>query len=184
MGSSIGCVRPAREGDLGAPTLSPKKRLRFRRKHKGRKNRKRELEQEGVEQQRSQEPHDGEVGDEDEEEKAAVIESTDLSKSARTLKTVPDAELTHSKTHLHSNTLSPGSVSASFGGRLNNRILESSPKPSPAWRGVFCLPGEEDTVSAIVDVSSIPSQTTTTTPVYTAPNPGQYNSRWRKGLSC
>ncbi|KAK5883258.1 hypothetical protein CesoFtcFv8_019609 [Champsocephalus esox] len=172
MGSSIGCVRPAREGDLGAPTLSPKKRLRFRRKHKGRKNRKRELEQEGVEQQRSQEPHDGEVGDEDEEEKAAVIESTDLSKSARTLKTVPDAELTHSKTHLHSNTLSPGSVSASFGDRLNNRILESSPKPSPAWRGVFCLPGEEDTVSAIIDVSSIPSQTTTTTPVYTAPTLG------------
>ncbi|KAI9540590.1 hypothetical protein NQZ68_039227 [Dissostichus eleginoides] len=172
MGSSIGCVRPPREGDLGAPTLSPKKRLRFRRKHKGRKNRKRELEQEGVEQQRSQEPHEREVGDEDEEEKAAVIESADLSKSARTLKTVPDTELTHSKTHLHSNTLSPGSVSASFGGRLNNRILESSPKPSPAWRGVFCLPGEEDTVSAIIDVSSIPSQTTTTTPVYTAPTLG------------
>ncbi|CAF94383.1 unnamed protein product, partial [Tetraodon nigroviridis] len=48
--------------------------------------------------------------------------------------------------------------------RQDSRFLEASPKPSPAWRGVFCLPGEEDTVSSIIDVSMIPSQTTTTMP--------------------
>ncbi|XP_044027810.1 microtubule-actin cross-linking factor 1 isoform X20 [Siniperca chuatsi] len=172
MGNSMGCVRPPQEGELGgAPPLSPKKRLRFRRKHKGKKNRKGELEQEDYERQRSHEPEEREEEDEDDEEKAAVIETadSDFSNRARTLKTVPDIQLIHSKTNLHSNTLSPGSVSANVGGLLGNRILEVSPKPSPAWRGVFCLPGEEDTVSAIIDVSSIPSQTTTTTPVNTAP---------------
>lgn len=62
-------------------------------------------------------------------------------------------------TYPRSKTLSPGSASA---GLLGSRVLERTPNPSPAWRGVFCLPGEEDTVSAIIDVSSIPSQTTTT----------------------
>ncbi|XP_051247425.1 microtubule-actin cross-linking factor 1 isoform X19 [Dicentrarchus labrax] len=172
MGNSMGCVRPPQEGELGgAPPLSPKKRLRFRRKHKGKKNRKGELEQEDFEQQRSHEPDEREEEDEDDEEKAAVIETadSDFSNRARTLTTVPDTQLIHSKTNLHSNTLSPGSVSANVGGLLGSRILEVSPKPSPAWKGVFCLPGEEDTVSAIIDVSSIPSQTTTTTPVNTAP---------------
>lgn len=160
----MGCVRPPREGELtGAPPLSPKKRLRFRRKHKGKKSRKGDVEQEDYERRRSQEHEEDE---EDEEEKASVLE-TDF--GARSLKPVPDTQLTHSKTNPLSNTLSPGSVSATAGGLLGHRILEASPKPSPAWRGVFCLPGEEDTVSAIIDVSSIPSQTTTTTPVNTAP---------------
>ncbi|XP_031151474.1 microtubule-actin cross-linking factor 1 isoform X29 [Sander lucioperca] len=167
MGNSMGCVRPPREGELGGgPPLSPKKRLRFRRKHKGKKNRKGELEQEDFERQRSHEPDEREEEDEDDEEKAAVIETANFSNRARTLMT--DTQFTHSKTNLHSNTLSPGFVSASLGGQMGNRLLEVSPKPSPAWRGVFCLPGEEDTVSAIIDVSSIPSQTTTTTPVNTA----------------
>ncbi|XP_069372143.1 microtubule-actin cross-linking factor 1 isoform X24 [Paralichthys olivaceus] len=169
MGSSMGCVRPPREGELGAPPLSPKKRLRFRRKHKGKKNRRGEVEKEEYEQQRSNEPDEREEEDEEEEEKNTVVETvdSDFSGRARTLTTVPDSQFTHSKTNLHSNTLSTGSTSV--GGLWGNRILEVSPKPSPAWRGVFCLPGEEDTVSAIIDVSSIPSQTTTTTPVNTAP---------------
>lgn len=168
----MGCVRPTQEGELsGAPPLSPKKRLRFRRKHKGKKNRKGELEHEDFERQRSNEPDEREEEDEDDEEKAAVTETadSDFSSRARTLIPVPDTQLIHSKTNLHSNTLSPGSLSTNVGGLLGSRILEASPKPSPAWRGVFCLPGEEDTVSAIIDVSSIPSQTTTTTPVNTAP---------------
>lgn len=167
----MGCVRPPREGELGgAPPLSPKKRLRFRRKHKGKKNRKGEGEQEDFERQRSHEPDEREEEDEDDDEKSAIVEmvDSDFSNRARTLITVPDTQLIHSKTNLHSNTLSSGSVSATAGGLLGNRILEVSPKPSPAWRGVFCLPGEEDTVSAIIDVSSIPSQTTTTSPVNTA----------------
>lgn len=165
----MGCVRPPREGELGgAPPLSPKKRLRFRRKHKGKKNRKGELEQD-LERKRSHEPDEREEEDEDDEEKVTVVDTADFSNRARTLIPVPDTQLTHSKINLHSNTLSPGSVSAVVGGRLGNRILEASPKPSPAWRGVFCLPGEEDTVSGIIDVSSIPSQTTNTTPVNTAP---------------
>lgn len=163
----MGCVRPPREGELtGALPLSPKKRLRFRRKHKGKKNRKGEVEEEDYKQQRSHKPDEKE---EDGEGKASVLETvdSDFSSKAKTLITVPDTQLAHSKTNPCSNTLSPGSMTASVGGLLGSRILEVSPKPSPAWRGVFCLPGEEDTVSAIVDVSSIPSQTTTTTPVNT-----------------
>ncbi|XP_062265338.1 uncharacterized protein LOC133972115 [Platichthys flesus] len=169
MGSSMGCVRPPREGDLGAPPLSPKKRLRFRRKHKGKKNKRGAAEKEDYEQQRSHEADERE--EEDEEEGNPVVENvdSDFSNRARTLTSVPDPQSTHSKTNLHSNTLSPGSTGAGGGGLWGNRVLEVSPKPSPAWRGVFCLPGEEDTVSAIIDVSSIPSQTTTTSPVNTAP---------------
>lgn len=167
----MGCVRPPREGELGgAPPLSPKKRLRFRRKHKGKKTRKGEAELEDSERQRSLEPDEKEEEEEeDEEEKAAVRETfgSDFNSRARTQIPVPDTH--YSKTNPHSNTLSPGSVSTSAGGLLGNILLEGTPKPSPAWKGVFCFPGEEDTVSAIIDVSSIPSQTTTTTPVNTAP---------------
>ncbi|XP_036948780.1 microtubule-actin cross-linking factor 1 isoform X5 [Acanthopagrus latus] len=172
MGNSMGCVRPPQEGQLrGAPPLSPKKRLRFRRKHKGKKNRKGESDLEDSERRRSHEPDEREEEEEDDDEKVTVIETadSDFSSRAQTLITVPDSKLIHSKTNIHSNTLSPGSLSANVGGLLGSRLLEVSPKPSPAWRGVFCLPGEEDTVSAIIDVSSIPSQTTTTTPVNTAP---------------
>ncbi|XP_030267182.1 microtubule-actin cross-linking factor 1 isoform X20 [Sparus aurata] len=172
MGNSMGCVRPPQEGQLrGAPPLSPKKRLRFRRKHKGKKNRKGELDLDDSERRRSHEPDEREEEEEDDDEKVAMMETadSDFSSRAQTLITVPDSKLIHSKTNIHSNTLSPGSLSANVGGLLGSRLLEVSPKPSPAWRGVFCLPGEEDTVSAIIDVSSIPSQTTTTTPVNTAP---------------
>lgn len=155
----MGCVRPPREGELGAPPLSPKKRRRFRRKHKGKKNRKGGVERKDSKRQSSHE--------EDDEEKAAV-ETVDSDYSrAGTLISVPDTH--YSKCYRQSNTLSPGSTTASAGRLLGNRLLEVSPKPSPAWRGVFCLPGEEDSVSGIIDVSSIPSQTTTTTPIIAAP---------------
>lgn len=171
----MGCVRPPHERELSAPPpLSPKKHLRFRRKHKAKKDRKGGLEKEGCEQQRSHEPDEKEEGGEDGEEKACDVETadSDFSNRTQTLITVPDTQLIHSKTTLHSNTLSPGAVSTQLGGRLSSRLLEVSPKPSPAWRGVFCLPGEEDNVSAIVDVSSILSQTTTTTPINKIPNLG------------
>ncbi|KAM4630179.1 microtubule-actin cross-linking factor 1 isoform 2-T2 [Polymixia lowei] len=174
MGSSMGCVRPPREAGLGgAPPLSPKKRLRFKRKRKGRKNRKGEVDQEDYERRRSQEPDEKEEEDEDEEEKASVVEtaesvySTSDNGARPNLTTVPDTWLTYSK--LPGNTLGPGSMGTNTGSLLGSRVFELTPKPSPAWRGVFCLPGEEDTVSAIVDVSSIPSQTTNTTPASTAP---------------
>uniref|UniRef100_A0A3P9NKB9 Calponin-homology (CH) domain-containing protein n=1 Tax=Poecilia reticulata TaxID=8081 RepID=A0A3P9NKB9_POERE len=150
MGNSMGCVRPLREGDPdGAPTLTPKKRLRFRRKQKGNKN------QRAGEEKRTR-VHESDEVDQVKEKNPEGVESS---------RTVPESHLRHSRTDPHSNTLSPSSM----GGLLSSRILEATPKPSPAWRGVFCLPGEEDTVSAIIDVSSIPSQTTATTPVNTAP---------------
>ncbi|MEQ2186259.1 hypothetical protein GOODEAATRI_026862 [Goodea atripinnis] len=157
MGNSMGCVRPLREGDQdGAPTLSPKKRLRFRRKQKGNKNWRAEEEKQNRVRQRGHEP------EEDDQEKEKRPEETECSR------TVLESHLSHSRTDPHSNTLSPGSVGTSLGGLLSSRRLEATPTPSPAWRGVFCFPGEEDTVSAIIDVSSIPSQTTTTTPVNAA----------------
>lgn len=168
----MGCVRPPREGELeGAHPFSPKKRLRFRRKHKGKKSKKGGADQEDCERQRRCEPEEREEEDEDEEGKAAAVQTagSDFSSRARSLIPVPDTQLTHSRTNPHSNTLSLDSMSVGAGGLLGNRILEVSPKLSPAWRGVFCFPGEEDSVSAIIDVSSIPSQTTTTTPVNIAP---------------
>lgn len=169
----MGCVRPPNERELsGAPPHSPKKRIRFRRKHKGKKHRKGELDQEEFGQQRIHglgERREGE--DEEDEEKESLIEmaDSDYSSRHRPHAAVHGAQLIPSKNALYSNTLSPGSASARQGGLLASKMLEASPKPSPAWRGVFCFPGDEDTVSAIVDVSSIPSQTTSTTPVNTVP---------------
>lgn len=168
----MGCVRPPHEGTGGGvPPFSPKKRLRFRRKHKGKKHKREGSGHEDSEQQRIHEPDERDEEDMEDDEKASVTETADSDLSHRTssLKTVPDTQFTISKSNQHSNTLSPSSASAKVGIVLGGRIIDASPKPSPAWKGVFCLPGEEDTFSAIVDVSSIPSQTTTTTPVNTAP---------------
>lgn len=168
----MGCVRPPNERELsGAPPHSPKKRIRFRRKHKGKKHRKGELNQEEFGQHRIHGLGERVGEDEEDEEKESLIEMADSDYSSRYLPhaAVHGAQLIPSKNTLPSNTLSPGSVSARQGGLLASKLLEVSPKPSPAWRGVFCFPGEEDTVSAIVDVSSIPSQTTSTTPVNTVP---------------
>lgn len=155
----MGCVRPPREREqAGALPHSPKKRLRFRRKHKGIKNRRGEREQEGCEPEKEEE---GEKG-------SAPEAELHLSSRAATLIPVPHTQFTHSSPY--SNTLS-GSGGGSMVGLFTGRRLDASPKPSPAWKGVFCLPGEEDSVSAIIDVSSIPSQTTIT-PVKTTPTLG------------
>lgn len=171
MGNSIGCVRPPHEREpSGPPPLSPKKRLRFRRKHKGKK--KTALEKADFEHQRSLVADEEEEEEEDEncEEKPSAIETADLDCiRAQTLTRVPDPQSIHSKNYLHSHTLSPGSLSVTQD--LVSRLNEASPNPSPAWRGVFCLPGEEDTVSSIIDVSVIPSQTTNV-PINTAPTAG------------
>ncbi|XP_057684734.1 microtubule-actin cross-linking factor 1 isoform X3 [Corythoichthys intestinalis] len=143
MGSSMGCVRTPRDAELvGGPPLSSKRRLRFRRRHKGRKNR-----------------------NVDVEDDPQVIETnlgTSDSKSGL-------------GSHLFVPSLEPQSRSPLYANSPTGSLLgpgvpyaQHSPKLSPAWRGIFCLPGEEDAASAIVDVSSIPSQTTTS-PVYTAP---------------
>lgn len=164
MGNSIGCVRPPHEREPCGPLpLSPKKRLRFRRKRKGKK--KTVLEKADVEHQRSLV-----VEEEDEncETKLSALETADLD----CIRAVPDTQSIHSKNYLHSYALSPGSLSATIQEHLDNRLHEVSPRPSPAWRGVFCLPGEEDTFSSIIDVSVIPSQTTTTMPVNTIPTMG------------
>lgn len=154
----MGCVRPPREGELmGAPPLSPKRRLRFRRKHKGKKIKKGEVEHEEYEHMRDLVIDEMDEDNVDEEDDGAP------GHSSFTLR-VPEPHSALYRSNPHS--LTPGS---SVGGILGNRLLEASPNPSPAWRGVFCLPGEEDSVSGIVDVSSIPSQTTSTTPVNTAP---------------
>lgn len=163
----MGCVRSPQEGELARPPpLSPKRRLRFRRKHKAKKKRKVEAEKEKEGYKRANDSG----SDEDLGIKKPAVDP-DLTTRAGTLITVPDTRTSHSKHTLHSNTLSQYSSSSSAGvaALLGNRILEASPKPSPAWRGVFCLPGQEDTFSAVIDVSSLPSQTTTTTPVNTAP---------------
>lgn len=154
----MGCVRPPRDGELmGAPPLSPKRRLRFRRKHKGKKSKKGEVEHEEYERTRD-------LGNDEMDDDNVDEEDNDLPVYSSFTLRVPDAHSTLYRSNPHSLT-----TGSNVGGILGNRLLEVSPKPSPAWRGVFCLPGEEDTVSAIVDVSSIPSQTTTTTPVNTAP---------------
>lgn len=167
MGNSIGCVRPPHEREpFGPPPLSPKKRLRFRRKHKGKK--KTALEKADFKDQRSLVVEKEDAEDENCEKEPSAIETAELGR----IRTVADTQLIHSKNFLHSYTLSPGSLSATIQEHLDSRLHEVSPKPSPAWRGVFCLPGEEDTVSSIIDVSMIPSQTTTTLPVNTIPSVG------------
>uniref|UniRef100_A0AAV2K7D8 Microtubule-actin cross-linking factor 1-like n=1 Tax=Knipowitschia caucasica TaxID=637954 RepID=A0AAV2K7D8_KNICA len=148
MGNSIGCVRPQPpEGQHpGAAPRSPKRRLRFRRKHKNKKSKKGDVDSDEY-KPREEDQEDQEDNEEDVEER-----ETDSKVCKPSLLSVP--------VFSPSNTLSPMVYS--------NRTIESSPKPSPAWKGVFCYPGEEDSVSAIVDVSSIPSQTTTTSPINTA----------------
>ncbi|KAK7899367.1 hypothetical protein WMY93_020220 [Mugilogobius chulae] len=143
MGNSIGCVRPqpAERHHPGAAPHSPKRRLRFRRKHKNKKSKRADVDD--TEEYKTHEPDEKEENEEEVEQKA------EFETYKPSLLSVPG--------HSQSNTLSP----FVFG----SRTLESSPKPSPAWKGVFCYPGEEDSVSAIVDVSSIPSQTTTTSPI-------------------
>ncbi|KAJ3609545.1 hypothetical protein NHX12_024065 [Muraenolepis orangiensis] len=157
MGSSMGCVRPQREELGGAPPLSQKKRLRFMRKRKGRRGRKGEADRQesGLPGSRDRDPRYEEQEEEYEGEKATLLETTD-SNTRLCFREAPEPRSTHFKAS--SNTLTPGCQSVSMGG---SSLLVVTPKPSPAWRGVFCLPGQEDTVSAIVEVCSLPGQTPT-----------------------
>ncbi|XP_061123847.1 microtubule-actin cross-linking factor 1 isoform X18 [Syngnathus typhle] len=124
MGNSMGCVRAPPDSELvGEPPLSSKKRLRFRRRRKGRKNRK--------------------------------VDVQDAVEAKPSFQGTLDSPLTLE----HSRMLSP--VSA-YSPTVNLPQAQRSPKLSPGWRGIFCLPGEEDAASAIVDVSSIPGQTAAT----------------------
>ncbi|XP_077362474.1 microtubule-actin cross-linking factor 1 isoform X17 [Festucalex cinctus] len=147
MGNSLGCVRPSRDSEpVGGPPPSSKKRLRFRRRHKGRKNRKVDVE----------EPQAVEM-------KSSFAGTLDSGSGPRSHLMLPKLD--------RQGLLSPGyaySPTSSFQGPGIPQA-QHTPKLSPAWRGIFCLPGEEDAASAIVDVSSLPSQTTTTSPVYTVP---------------
>ncbi|XP_077405806.1 microtubule-actin cross-linking factor 1 isoform X18 [Vanacampus margaritifer] len=143
MGNSMGCVRHPPDSELvGGPPPSSKKRLRFRRRHKGRKSRKVDVE----------EPQAVEM-------KPTFVGFLD----SRSHLMLPKLD--------RQGLLSPGSAcspTSSLQGPPGIPQAQRTPKLSPAWRGIFCLPGEEDAASAIVDVSSLPSQTTTTSPVYTA----------------
>lgn len=129
---------------------SPKRRLRFRRKYKGKKAKKGLVD---LEEHKSHEVNQDDNEDNDDDIGDVIQKATEFEFTKPALLSVP--------ANLQSNTLSPMVI--------GSRTRELSPKPSPAWKGVFCYPGEEDSVSAIVDVSSIPSQTTTTSPLNTAP---------------
>ncbi|XP_061616225.1 uncharacterized protein LOC133471066 [Phyllopteryx taeniolatus] len=148
MGNSMGCVRAPGDAELvRGPPLSSKRRLRFRRRHKGRTNR------------------NADVGGEPQaiETKPSFVGTLDSSSG-------PSSHLMVSKLE-HRSMRSPDSAKSPAGSLLGPGIpkAQHTPKLSPAWRGVFCLPGEDDAVSAIVDVSDIPGQTTAASPAYTAP---------------
>ncbi|CAG5889364.1 unnamed protein product [Menidia menidia] len=153
MGNSMGCVRPPREGEPGASAgpPSPRRRLRFRRKHKGNKGRRGGAERAGGEL-----PEEG-----DHEQETAAVEPD----RTPPLGTEPGGAQAAAAQPPDSGGSGPGGLLGGRGGRL-----EASPVPSPAWRGVFCLPGEEDAVSGVVDVASIPSQTPSRPPA--PPPPG------------
>ncbi|XP_061521080.1 microtubule-actin cross-linking factor 1 isoform X4 [Phycodurus eques] len=148
MGNSMGCVRAPGDAELvRGPPLSSKRRLRFRRKHKGRTNR------------------NADVGGEPQavETKPSFVGTLDSSSG-------PSSHLMVSKLE-HRSVRSPDSADSPTGSLLGPGIPQAqhTPKLSPAWRGIFCLPGEDDAFSAVVDVSDIPRQTTTASPAYTAP---------------
>ncbi|KAM9419819.1 microtubule-actin cross-linking factor 1-like isoform 33-T33 [Salvelinus alpinus] len=166
MGSSMGCVRPPREGGHGFPPLSPnpKRRLRFRRKRKGKKHQKGGSSV-GSEVESIRISNIPEEEDEDEEDKGTVTEATtasfktmsDVGAKIANL-TVPQAQ-TQSRLPLPS-ALCADSTSDSMGGLGGSRVLELSPEPSPVWRRLS-YPGagsEEGGTSSTMDASSSQGQ--------------------------
>ncbi|CAB1321033.1 unnamed protein product, partial [Coregonus sp. 'balchen'] len=189
MGSSMGCVRPPREGGHGFPPLSPnpKRRLRFRRKRKGKKHQKggssvgSEVESIRI----SNIPEDEE---DEEEDKGTVTEATTASFNTMsdigakiTNLTVPHAQ-TQSRLPL-SSALCADSTSDSMGGLGGSRVL--SPEPSPVWRRVSYprAGSEEGGTSSTIEAPSShgqPSEDPNPTPdpavpsqVHTTPGRGQ-----------
>ncbi|CAB1351203.1 unnamed protein product [Coregonus sp. 'balchen'] len=163
MGSSMGCVRPPREGGHGLPPLSPnpKRRLRFRRKRKGKKHQKRESVGSEVESIRISNIPEEE--DEEEEDRGTVTEATTASFNTMsdvgakiTNLTVPHVQ-TQSRLPLPS-ALCADSTSDSMGGLGGSRVL--SPEPSPVWRRVS-YPGagsEEGGTSSTIEAPSSQGQ--------------------------
>ncbi|XP_064873174.1 uncharacterized protein LOC135571328 [Oncorhynchus nerka] len=157
MGSSMGCVRPPREGGHGFPPLSPnpKRRLRFRRRRKGKKH------QKGGSSVCSEVESIRISNIPEEEDKGTVTEATTAS-----FKTMSDvgakiANLTVSQAQTQSrlplpSALCADSTSDSMGGLGGSRVLEVSPEPSPVWRRLS-YPGagrEEGGTSSTMDASS------------------------------
>ncbi|XP_028819114.1 microtubule-actin cross-linking factor 1 isoform X6 [Denticeps clupeoides] len=112
MGSSLGCVKQPREGaPIGASPLSPKRRLRFRRKRKSRKHHKGYDQEEGL-------PAPGEG-------------ATKLSNPANTTLTETSSQA----------DLRPPSaagtitIEGSIGSIRGSKVAILSPDPSPAWMG-------------------------------------------------
>lgn len=123
MGNSLGCVKQPREAGPGdAPPLSPKRKLRFRRKRKVKKVQK---------------------GDEAESEKKDDFGQVSLMEEAL-VSTIDDAsnKLRFSKTVTETPTqvvLVPGvpPILGSTGTLRGSRVAILSPAPSPAWIGAF-----------------------------------------------
>ncbi|KAL2080392.1 hypothetical protein ACEWY4_024185 [Coilia grayii] len=131
MGSSLGCVKEPRDGArAGAAPLSPKRRLRFRRKKKSRK-RSRAGEEEGERLQGPEAREEGTMVVDNEaigimghDEAPSQSESTALCETPRGMELRPPSVM---------GTVIEGSVGSARG----SRIAILSPDPSPAWTGAF-----------------------------------------------
>nr|XP_029519426.1 microtubule-actin cross-linking factor 1 isoform X7 [Oncorhynchus nerka] len=196
MGSSMGCVRPPREGGHGFPPLSPnpKRRLRFRRKRKGKKRQKGGSSV-GSEVESVRISNIPEEEDEEEEDKGTVTEATTASFNTMsdvgakiTNLTVPHVQ-TQSRQPLPS-ALCTDSTSDSMGGLGGSRVLELSPEPSPVWRRLS-YPGagsEEGGMSSAIEAPSSqgqPSEDPTPTPDNPDPTfPSQVHTTPGGGRVC
>ncbi|XP_064835125.1 uncharacterized protein LOC135548980 [Oncorhynchus masou masou] len=196
MGSSMGCVRPPREGGHGFPPLSPnpKRRLRFRRKRKGKKRQKGGSSV-GSEVESVRISNIPEEEDEEEEDKGTVTEATTASFNTMsdvgakiTNLTVPHVQ-TQSRQPLPS-ALCTDSTSDSMGGLGGSRVLELSPEPSPVWRRLS-YPGagsEEGGESSTIEAPSSqgqPSEDPTPTPDNPDPSfPSQVHTTPGGGRVC
>ncbi|XP_077599188.1 microtubule-actin cross-linking factor 1 isoform X16 [Stigmatopora nigra] len=146
MGSSMGCVRSPADGEVvpGGPLPPPppplsskRRRLRFRPRRKGKKNRK-----------ANPDDHPPAI-----ETNPPFTGTPDSSSAVGSGLLVPAPE--------PRNGPSPQKAASTGGGLPGPGVpyARRSPRLSPAWRGIFCLPGEEDAAGAIVDVSSLPGRT-------------------------
>lgn len=123
MGNSLGCVKQPREtGPGGIPPLSPKRKLRFRRKRKVKKP------QKGFEAEAEKKDDMGKVSL---TEEALVSTTDDCSNKLGSSKT-----MTETPTQV---VLVPGvaPILGSTGTLRGSRVAILSPAPSPAWMGAF-----------------------------------------------
>ncbi|XP_051728258.1 microtubule-actin cross-linking factor 1 isoform X19 [Ctenopharyngodon idella] len=128
MGSSLGCVKQPREtGPGGAAPLSPKRRLRFRRKRKG-KQKLRSSEGEDKKSRILEEKEGGSV--------EFTVES--MSKAPDSTKLVSGQRNTETETPTNV-VLVPGMapIFGSTGTLRGSKMAILSPDPSPAWLGAL-----------------------------------------------